>query len=194
MSQLPTLTVNESFFFDFMDAQAPCVALGLVEDAGETFGLISLRPGVVLPPEVTRSGFRFGHAVRGTTAFEVIWFSFEFYGFGHYHTLINPNDPIARAVIAQMLDRGEYSFLAVDQVNNVVVFRAELGEDVITGLREHWPRLEKSRTSPREYTAAMQQVCTEQAGDATYLEWVCRERVEYLDLTTERLDLKPSAE
>ena len=31
---LPVLTVNRSFMYDFMDAEPPCGALGLVEETG----------------------------------------------------------------------------------------------------------------------------------------------------------------
>ena len=31
---LPVLTVNRSFLYDFMDAEPPCGALGLVEEKG----------------------------------------------------------------------------------------------------------------------------------------------------------------
>ena len=81
-SRLPKLIVNRSFMFEFVDADAPCFALGMVEERKGAYAFLALRPGIVIPADVTRSGFRFGHSLRGTDHFEAIHFVFEFYGFG----------------------------------------------------------------------------------------------------------------
>jgi hypothetical protein len=51
-----------------------------------------LRPAEVIPPEISGLGFNFGHALLGTTEFEVIQFVFHFYGFETYNNLVNPNN------------------------------------------------------------------------------------------------------
>jgi hypothetical protein len=51
-----------------------------------------LRPAEVIPPEISGLGFNFGHALLGTTEFEVIQFVFHFYGFETYNMLVNPNN------------------------------------------------------------------------------------------------------
>jgi hypothetical protein len=48
-----------------------------------------LRPAEVIPPEISGLGFNFGHALLGTTEFEVIQFVFHFYGFETYNMLVN---------------------------------------------------------------------------------------------------------
>src|SRR5579863_1337818 len=63
---LPTLTVKGNFMRAFLDAPAPCCALGVVEVEGAQCGLIALRPDGVIPPQITDRGFRFGHSVLGT--------------------------------------------------------------------------------------------------------------------------------
>jgi hypothetical protein len=60
-SLLPKLTVNEQFINEFISAQAPCFALGLVEERKRQCGFLALRPNEVIPPEVSSVGFRFGH-------------------------------------------------------------------------------------------------------------------------------------
>jgi hypothetical protein len=80
-SLLPKLTVNEQFINEFISAQAPCFALGLVEERKRQCGFLALRPNEVIPPEVSSVGFRFGHSLLGTADFEVVHFAFEFYGF-----------------------------------------------------------------------------------------------------------------
>jgi len=60
---VPKLTVNRSFMYDFVDAEAPCFALGLVEERKQTCGLLALRPGEPIPPAVSSAGFSFGHSL-----------------------------------------------------------------------------------------------------------------------------------
>src|ERR1700680_4529501 len=73
---LPKLTVNGQFMRDFMAEESPCFALGLVEERKQTCGFLALRPTEVIPPEISGLGFNFGHALLGTTEFEVIQFVF----------------------------------------------------------------------------------------------------------------------
>ena len=74
---LPKLTVNGQFMRDFMAEESPCFALGLVEERKQTCGFLALRPAEVIPPEISGLGFNFGHALLGTTEFEVIQFVFS---------------------------------------------------------------------------------------------------------------------
>ena len=90
---LPKLTVNGQFMRDFMAEESPCFALGLVEERKQPCGFLALRPAEVIPPEISGLGFNFGHALLGTTEFEVIQFVFHFYGFETYNMLVNPEQP-----------------------------------------------------------------------------------------------------
>ena len=87
---LPKLTMNGQFIRDFIAAESPCFALGLVEERKQQCGFLALRPAGVIPPEISGLGFNFGHALLGTTEFEVIQFVFHFYGFETYNMLVNP--------------------------------------------------------------------------------------------------------
>ena len=82
---LPKLTVNGQFIRDFIAAESPCFALGLVEERKQQCGFLALRPDEVIPPEISAAGFNFGHALLGTAEFEVIQFVFQFYGFETYN-------------------------------------------------------------------------------------------------------------
>ena len=72
---LPTLTVNRSFMREFIAAEAPCFALGMVEERGRHCGLLALRPEEEIPLEISDGGFNFGHALFGSAAFEVNHFA-----------------------------------------------------------------------------------------------------------------------
>ena len=69
---VPKLTVNAQLMRDFMAEESPCFALGLVEERKQPCGFLALRPAEVIPPEISGLGFNFGHALLGTTEFEVI--------------------------------------------------------------------------------------------------------------------------
>ena len=109
---LPVLTVNRSFMHDFMDAETPCGALGLVEEDGRQSGFVALHLDADIPSEVTAKGFRLGHSLLGGDAFEVIHLPFAFYGFRTWNLLINPNNPLVQAVLTRMFEDEDYFFFA----------------------------------------------------------------------------------
>lgn len=94
MPLLPTLTVNKTFMREFVCADVPCFALGMVEEGQRRCGFVALRPDKVIPREVSDGGFRFGHGMLGNDNFEVLHFAFKFYGFETYNALTNPNNPL----------------------------------------------------------------------------------------------------
>ena len=190
--RLPTLTLNRPFIQDFLAAEAPCFALGLVEERGQPCGLFALRPGELIPPEVTGRGFQFGHSLLGTTEFEVIHFAFEFYGFETYNVLVNPNNPLVQAVLRTILNSGDYFFFALGPNHQITAFRSEIGQGNIVGLREHWPRLQRSTTSEGQYRQTVQLFETRPHPEGTLLRWVCRDRPDYLDLTGDSVELRPA--
>jgi hypothetical protein len=86
----PRLTVNGQFMRDFLSAEIPCFALGMVEERQRPCGFLALRPPKVIPPTITNAGFRFGHALLGNADVAVVQFVFAFYGFETYNVLVNP--------------------------------------------------------------------------------------------------------
>jgi hypothetical protein len=118
---LPKLTVNGQFMRDFMAEESPCFALGLVEERKQTCGFLALRPAEVIPPEISGLGFNLGHALLGTTEFEVIQFVFHFYGFEIYNMLVNPNNREAKEETTTTGD-GEATTAAERSTLVVVVF------------------------------------------------------------------------
>jgi hypothetical protein len=190
---LPKLTINRQFVDDFLAAKSPCFAFGLIEERRQTLGLLALRHAEVIPPQTMSAGFNFGHSVLGNTDFEVVHFAFEFYGFGVYNTLINPNNPLARAVLARMIDRGEYFFLAVGPGQGVTAFRAEIGQGNLAGLKDHWARIQGSTTNDVQYQKALREFQEHPDPTGHMLSWVCRDNLEYLDLTKDRMEMAPTA-
>ena len=139
---LPKLTVNRQFIDDFLAAQAPCFALGLVEERKQQCGFLALRPGEVIPSEINDVGFNFGHSLRGNVSAPVIHFAFEFYGFGTYNTLVNPNNPIVQTVLRTMVESGDYFFFAIGPDQHVTAFRSEIGQQDLVGLKTNLQKIQ----------------------------------------------------
>jgi len=191
---LSKLTVNRSFMYDFVDANAPCFALGLVEERKQQCGLLALRPGELIPPAVSNVGFNFGHSLFGNDDFEVIHFAFQFYGFRTYNVLLNPSNPIVQAVVRRMVETGEYFFFALSPEQSVTAFRTEIGKQVLVGLKMHLRRILASSTTDAQYQRALTQFRQSMAPTDRLLNWACRDNRASLDLNHDRLELNPSAE
>ncbi len=188
----PKLIVNRSFMREFIDANPPCFALGLVEEQNRQSGFLALRPEDAIPSEVTARGFSFGHSLLGTSVMEVIHFAFHFYGFHTYNVLVKPNNPVVQAVLDVMVEGGDYFFFALDPNNHVTAFRADIDQELLCGLTGNMSRIRNSTTTDSQYRKAVDQFSKNPEPEGTMLNWVCRENVDCLDLTNDRLDLNPS--
>jgi len=188
---LPKLTVNRQFMIDFLAAKTPCFALGMIEERKQKLALLALRPGDIISHDVTEPGFNFGHSVLGNAHYEVVHFAFEFYGFGTYNVLLNPNNSLVREVLTAMIDSEEYFFLAIMPDQSVAAFRSEMGKDGLTGLADNLPRLQRSTTNDMQYQKVLQQFQKRPSPPGRQLTWVCRDNIAYLDLSTDRLEMTP---
>lgn len=188
---LPRLTVNSQFIDDFITAEAPCCALGLVEERKQTFGVLALRLEMVIPEEYTRTGFSFGHSLYGNADCVVVHFGFHFYHYATFNLLINPNNPVVRTVLNKMLETGNYFIFAVDPKGSVTAFRSELGQEDLIELKNNLPLIQNAKTTDTQYreTVAMFERNPNPSGQM--LNWVCRDNADYLDLSQHRLELNP---
>ena len=191
---LPTLTANRQCMQDLCDAQTPCFAMGLVQERRRPCGFLALSVSEAIPTEITNLGFSFGHALLGTSQFEVILFSFLFYGFQTYHVLVNPNNALVQAVLTRMMESGDYFVFAIQPKHGSTAFRADLGENTLSQLRINWDRIQRSRTSEADYQKAVGQFRLRPNSAGQVLEWVCRDNLDYLDLTQDRINMRPLAE
>ena len=189
---LPKLTVNRRFIGDFLAAESPCFALGLVEEGGRA-RVMALRPAEVIPAHLLNAGFRFGHSLFGSAAFEVVHFVFTFYGFQAYNVLANPNNPLVQAVLTTMVESGDYFFFLLDSSGGVTAFRSEIGQADLAGLKAHPPRIQRSATTEAQYRKAVATFEKNPEPPGELLSWVCRDRnIDYLDLASDRLELTPA--
>lgn len=192
-SSLPPLVLNRTFVRDFIDADTPCFALGLVETDNRQTGFLALRLQESIPPAVSNQGFNFGHQLLGNDTYEVIQFAFEFYGFQTCKVLVNPNNPLVQNVLTTMIEQGDYFFFAIDaDRGRNTVFRSELGEEPMLYLKKNLKRIQQSTTSDRQYQKALSSFKSSTDPEGLILDWVCRDNPSYLDLTEDRLELTPA--
>ena len=163
------------------------------KSAHQQCGFLALRPDEAIPPEISDQGFNFGHCLLGNESYEVIHFSFEFYGFQTYNVLINPNNPIVKAVLKTMIEDGDCFFFALDEQNgSATAFRTEIGQETLTYLKSNFSRIMNSKTTERQYRQALTNFSSNPHPKGIMLNWVCRDQIEYLDLTKDRMALTPA--
>ena len=189
---LTRLSINRQFMSDFLSAATPCFALGMLEERKQHNGFLAFRPNEVITPEISDAGFLFGYGLLGNADFEVVHFSFHFYGFKTYDVLVNPNNPLVRTVLTTMVENADYLFFALDSQGSATIFRSECGQADLAGLQIHLPRIQRSATTDVQYQQAVSFFQKNPGPPGVLLEWVCRDRLEYLDITGDCLELTPS--
>ncbi len=191
-SLLPRLIVNGQLMRDFIAATAPCFTLGVLEQRGRQCAFLALRPNESIPSDIAAGGFNFGHALLGTSEFDVIQFAFHFYGFGTYHVLVNPGNPLVQTVLTSMVEGGDYFFFAIAPDQHVTAFRASIGQGTLAGLIDNMQRIRGSTTTEIQYQQALRQFRQSPSPPGHVLDWVCRDNRYYLDLTQDRLEMSPT--
>jgi hypothetical protein len=187
----PALVVNRLFMQEFLAAEPPCFALGMVEEHQRLCDLLALRVAQEMPVAVADGGFEFGHALFGNTTFAVLHLVFAFPDFQTYNVLINPNNLLVQAVLRTMLDDGDYFFFALNAQGQVTAFQADIGSDGLTVLRANRARLQQALTTEEQYQQALTSFAAHPDPAGILLQWVCRDNVAAVDLTTNRMALTP---
>jgi len=184
------MTINRRFMAEFMAADAPCFALGFVEEQNRVSGFFALRLDPPVPRHVTDIGLRLGRGLIGTSEFEVVYFTFEFYGHGIYHALVNPNNPLVRPVLACMVQTQDYVFFSInaDSVGASSVFRSPLD---VPGFAANFRRIERSTATEEQYARTVKSFSRRPDPPGVLLHWVCRDNLDALDLDRDRLDMTP---
>ena len=187
----PRLTVNQLLIHDIMAAQAPCFALGYVEERKEKCGFIAVRPESSIPNKVTQQGMNCGHSVLGTSQYKVLHFGFEFYGHAIYHGLVPAGNPIIQAVISTMLDTQDYFFFAINPDQSVIAFRPQFEDHDLAGLYTNQEQFGEGSCSSEHYESAVKTFTKNTDPPGKVMNWVCRNNWDYLDLKKHPLDLNP---
>jgi len=177
---------------EFLAADPPCLALGMVEEHQRLCGMLALRLNEAIPAAIADRGFEFGHALLGNTTFAVLHFVFAFPGFQTYNVLINPNNVLVQAVLRTMLDDGDYFFFALALQGQVTAFRADIGSEGLAVLRANRARLHASTTTEDHYQRAVTSFAAHPQPTGVLLQWVCRDTLAAVDLTTHRMTLTPA--
>ena len=189
---LTRLTLNRQFVEDFISADVPCFAMGVVEERKSPCAFLALRTAETIPSDISDGGFNFGHSVFGNSQFEVVHFAFEFYDFQTFNVLVNPNNLLVQTVLSMMIESGEYFFFALDPGNAVTAFKSEIQQDNLLWIKANLHRIKGSKTTERQYARAISSFVENPEPAGIMLNWVCRDKVEYLDLTGDTIELNPA--
>jgi hypothetical protein len=84
-------------------------------------------------------------------------------------------------------------FFALQPQGQVTAFRADIGSEGLAVLRAHRARLHASTTMDAQYQRALTSFAAHPDPAGILLQWVCRDTVAALDLTTQRMTLTPVA-
>jgi hypothetical protein len=190
---VPQLIANELLIREVLEAQSPCFAMGYVEDRKEKCGFIAMRPEKTIPSHVTEKGMRFGHSVLGSNEHKVLHFGFEFYGHETYHGLVPAGNPIVQSVISTMLETQDYFFFAINPDETAIAFRSKLESNDMAGLRTNQGKFCDENCSPDYYEEAVKEFSANPSPPGQIMNCVCRNSLDYLDLTKYPLDLNPQA-
>ena len=79
----------------------------------------------------------------------------RFYGADEYHVLINPNNPLVRAVLQRMVLRPDLFIFLINGNRGATAFRSGLADEDIVGLAANLPRILSSTTSAADYRQAV---------------------------------------
>ena len=187
-----TLTISRRFIEDFMEQDAPCFALAMIEERGRLFAALVFNPGVALPDGISADGFELGHSVLGGANYEILHFAFGFHGFATYNVLLNPSNALVQSVVRSMVERGGYFILAVSPELRATAFRADFGKHDLQGFRDHYQRILHSTTSDACYRKANTQFRRRPSPSGHVLNWVCRDDEKYLEPASDPLELTQS--
>ncbi|WP_205694438.1 hypothetical protein [Crenobacter cavernae] len=123
----------------------------------------------------------------------MIHFAFEFHDVATFNILVNPSSPLVKAVVDNMIQQGIYFILLIRPDNGVTVFRAGGDPNDLAGLKDNLPRILASSTTAAQYENALTRFQKRPYPSGQLLNWVCRDDVSYLDLSTDWLELNPSS-
>lgn len=189
--QLPVpLTLNGRFLRAFMDAEAPCAALGLVEEAGQTRGFVAARTRERLPAHTAQSGFDLGYELLGNDRYQLMHFVLRFQDLPPYDILLNPNNPVVRKVVDVMRETAQYFFFMVE-THGMVAFHQTMDRAGLEWFHRYGSVVHTATTTPQDYERALQRfTADERLRHGRLLDWVCRDDTASLDLREDRLEVR----
>ncbi len=191
ITRLPVpLTLNERFLRAFMAAQAPCAALGLVEEAGQPRGFVAARTNESLPMHTAQSGFEFGFELLGNDRYQLIHFVLQFQGLQSYDILLNPNNPLVRKVVDVMRETAQYFFFVFDE-GGMVAFQQTMNRQNLDWFNSYGNVVHTAATTSQDYERGLQHVTKDDSLlHGGLLEWVCRDDMAFLDLRENRFEVR----
>ena len=90
-----------------------------------------------------------------------------------------------------MIETNDYFFLALGENNQVTTFRSEPHLDTLHFLAQSSDRIQNSTTTDEQYLRAVTSFMKNPQPSGKLLRLVCHENLDYLDLSSDRFEMKP---
>jgi len=109
-----------------------------------------------------------------------------------WSTTFNPNNRLVKTVLTRMVESGDYFFFAISPNQSVTAFRSEIGQKNLAGLSTNLRQIQGSTTTDAQYQRALARFGRYPDPPGQVLNWVCRDNVDYLDLTQDSVEMIPA--
>lgn len=192
-SPLANLTLNTSFVRELISEEGPCFALGHVEEEGEVKGCFALKPEKVLPQASTQQGFCFGQSVLAFKDIPVFHFAFEFYDDETFNGLVTTDNPVVQSVLETIIKTQDHFFLVFNSDSSLIAFKHGSTSRTLIDIESNYEKFKDTECSTDDYEEAVQWFAKNPHPEGQIMKWVCRDNIDYLDLSTDRFDLNPKS-
>jgi hypothetical protein len=186
ISFLPPLTFNKLFLASFINEEAPCAALGIVETRKQEKGFIALKAEKELGDY--EQGFDLGTELLGNDRFAVLHLILNFSENNTYDVLLNLGAAATKRVLRAWQETGDYFFF-VFKDGGLTAFHQSIGDE--WHAYHYFDVMKNSNTTESQYASAVQALNRKSLGHGTYLDLHYQNNTDFIDLSENRFETKP---
>ncbi len=182
------LVLNEKFMHEFTAAEPPCFGMGYLEINGEVNGFFALRPVQSINPADCYDT-RFDHSQIQKAHNTISALTFEFGASeDSYDVLLNPESPVIHAVLETMI-RTQRSVMLLFNGNAIASSHMKLAGNNLNVIKKILEAQQGITCSEETYDEIHQILSGDRGVHNILMQWVCRNDMTYLDLSTHRYPL-----
>jgi hypothetical protein len=184
---LPPLTFNKLFLESFVDEEAPCAALGIVEIRKQEEGFIALKAEKDIGDY--QQGFELGTQLLGGSGFAMLHLVFNFRDSNVYDVLLNLGEPATKRVLHAWRETEDYFFF-VFKDGGLTAFHNSIGGEWHE--YNYFGVMEGSSSSDSQYDQGIQAFHRKKMWRGTYLDLNYQSNTDFIDLTENRFEARTS--
>jgi len=186
VSFLPSLTFNELFLQSFLNEEAPCAALGIVEVSKQEKGFIALKADEVV--DDYERGFELGTQLLGNDRFAMLNLVFNFRDNNVYDVLLDLGAPATKRVLRAWEETGDYFFFVIRE-GSLNGFHNTIGSEWYE--YDYFEVMANANTTESQYYSVVRAFHRKNSGRGTYLNLHYQYNTGFLDLKDNRFEARP---